>query len=174
MLCRGFKESSDKRLELKEVDSRAFCTVLELWCGGKDCNRHGQDWDAMQQLSILADRFQITDVLAALEESIIEKLSIDVCLEVLAWSSWIGLKQLEAEARKMMSERFNDFMETDSFLNIEEETLRSILAETRVDEVENALRMTSLWIAGTYIYVLKRITGAAARTCLLRTPHICG
>jgi hypothetical protein len=83
MLCRGFKESSEKRLELKEVDSGAFRYVLELWCGGYDFQE--LDWDAMQQLACVADRFQISEVVAALEDSMVGTLIVEVCVEMLNW-----------------------------------------------------------------------------------------
>jgi hypothetical protein len=131
MLCRGFKESSGKRLELKEVDARAFSTVLELWCGGNEYQ--GCDWSEMQQLTAVAGRFQITEVLAALEDAMMEKLNAEVCIEMLTWSGGIGnLKRLEAEARKMTLERFSEVMATAGFKRIEEEALRSILEEWRV------------------------------------------
>ena len=115
------------------MDSRAFCNVLELWCGGDDFQE--LDWDAIQQLACVADRFQISEVVAALEDSMMGTLSVEVCVEMLNWSSVVGLRRLEAEARKMTSERFDEIMATPGFMNIEEETFRSILEERGVDEV---------------------------------------
>ncbi len=134
MLCRGFKESAGKRLELKEVDSSAFSKVLELWSGANGYRK--SDWNEIQALATVADRFQITEVLTVLEDAMMEKLSVEVCLEMLAMSRGIGtLKRLEAGAWKMATKRFGEVMATAGFVRIEEELLRSLLEVVGVDEV---------------------------------------
>ena len=135
MLCSGFKESSGKRLELKEVDARVFSKVLALWCG--ENNNQKSDWGEMQQLVAVADQFQIIEVLTALEDAMMEKLSVEVCVEMLTWSSEIGtMRRLEAGAREMMKERFSEVMATAGFTSIDEEVLRSILEDSSVSKVK--------------------------------------
>jgi hypothetical protein len=143
MLCRGFKESSGKSLELKEVDAGAFSKVLDLWCGGNGYQEI--ELSEMQQLAVVADQFQITEVLAALEDAMMTVLSVDVCVEMLTLSSSIGtMQRLKAVARKMTMERFGDVMATAGFMRIEEESLRSILEEWKFGKVCAMLRTDGL------------------------------
>jgi hypothetical protein len=137
MLCRGFKESSEKLLELKEVDGRAFSKLLELWCGGN--SYHQSEWSELKQLAAVADRFQVTEeVLTALEDAMMKKLSVEVCVETLTWSGGIGaLKRLEAKARNMTTKRFSEVVATAAFMRIEEGEVQSILEGWNVDAVSN-------------------------------------
>jgi hypothetical protein len=81
----------------------------------------------VQQLASVADRFQMTEVVAALEIEMIEQLSVEICGEMLTWSRWVGLKRLEKAARKMAVEQFEDVAATAAFLEIDEEALESLL-----------------------------------------------
>ncbi len=74
-------------------------------------------------------------------------LSVEVCVEMLNWNSGIGLRRLEAGARKMTSERFDEVMATTGFMHMEEETFRSILEERGVNEVTTLHAMRLLWAA---------------------------
>ena len=72
MLCGSFSESKEKTLRLDDVESRAFIKTLDLWCGKAD----GQEMELheVQQLVSVADRFQITEVTSALEETVVTQL----------------------------------------------------------------------------------------------------
>ena len=90
MLCRVFLESSEKDLELKE-DARAFSKVLGLWCG-EDCYQKSE-WSEMQQLSAVTDLFQITAVVVALEDAMMEKSSENfMCLCACIFGTYVLLK----------------------------------------------------------------------------------
>jgi WD40 repeat protein len=126
MLCGNFVESAAKRLELEDVDGRAFGIVLGLWCG-RESRELGLS--EMKQLGIIADRFQITEVTDVVEEAIIGFLNVGVCAELLSWSNSIGLKRLEAGAWRLALEQFEEVARTDAFLKIEEETMGYLLDE---------------------------------------------
>ena len=86
----------------------------------------------VQQLATVADRFQITEVVSALEEAVIENLSLEACGEVLTWSGGCGMQRLEVEALKMAAERFEEFARTAGFMRIGWEVLGSMLDGDRL------------------------------------------
>ena len=81
MLCGSFSESKEKKLSLDDVERRTFIKTLDMWCGRVD----GQKMELyeVQQLAIVADRFQITEVTSLLEEAVIGKLSVEACGDLL-------------------------------------------------------------------------------------------
>jgi hypothetical protein len=130
MLCGNFSESREKKLKLEDVDGTAFVKVLDVWCGRKDCQEVALG--ELQQLASVADRFQMTEVTSVLEAAAIEKLSVDMCGEVLAWSGRCGMHQLESEALEMAAERFEEFARTAGFELIEEQALAIVLDNDRL------------------------------------------
>ncbi len=100
MLSGNFEESATKCLDLKDVDGDMFAKVLHP-LGGRDYDR-GLRWGGggglheMQQVAIVAERFQIVEVF---EDAMTSQLSLGACLETLAWSGVIGLRRLESASR---------------------------------------------------------------------------
>ncbi len=72
----------------------------------------------VQQLASVADQFQITEVVSALEEATICQLSLGACGEALSWSRGCGMRRLEAEALKMAVELFEEFARTEGFMQM--------------------------------------------------------
>jgi hypothetical protein len=112
-------------LEIREVDCKLFVKVLGLWFGGE----YGGETDLheVQQLVSVADRFQVSEVVAALEETMIQQLQVDQCGEVLTWSTEVGLKRLEESSRKLAAARFEEVAKTPGFMTIREDTLGHLL-----------------------------------------------
>ena len=129
-LCGSFIESKEKKLQLDDVDSRTFIKTLDLWCGRHD----GQEMElcAVQQLAIVADLFQITEVVYSLEEAVMGQLSVEACGEVLLWSGRCGMQRLEADALKMAAERFEEFARTAGFMRMGDEAPSSVLDDDRL------------------------------------------
>jgi hypothetical protein len=126
MICGKFSESKEKHLSIDDVDMEVFVKVLGLWCGymdGKGLPVEGQNMELeeIQKLASVADRLQITEVAAALEETIMEHLSVDMCAEMLTWSGMMGMGRLQDRARRLMAERFTDLTLTPGFMKMEEE-----------------------------------------------------
>ena len=128
MVCGGFKESAGKKLELHDVDACSFIKVLDLWCGRDIMSRMGLN--ELRQLAIVADRFQITEVLASLEETMMEQLSFDNCAELLGWSCNLGMLQLQAAALRLARSRFEELVGTAGFAIMEEPALECLLRTT--------------------------------------------
>ena len=83
MICGSFNESVGRRMEVKDVDGAQFCRVLNVWCG-KELEPKA-DVAILLKLGSVADRFQVTEVVTALEEAIIGQLSVATCTDVLSW-----------------------------------------------------------------------------------------
>ncbi len=125
MVLEKVSNKKEKRLDLLDVDGTTFGKALDLWCGREF--DHEVDLQEVRQLASVANRFQMTDVVAAIEETIIPQLCVGVCGEVLSWSGDTGLKQLEEAAMRLAAERFEEFVRTESFLSIDEKVLGSLL-----------------------------------------------
>ena len=97
MMCGNFKESARGSLELQCVDGRAFGKVLDLWIGKEDLE--DKDLREVLQLARIADQFQISEVSAVLEETLMTNLGIGNCGEILSLSNEIGLSRLEAASK---------------------------------------------------------------------------
>ena len=77
MLCGSFSESKEKILRLNDVDIGAFIKTLDIWSGRTDAQE--MELHEVRELASVADRFQITEVISALEEAVMGQLSLDVC-----------------------------------------------------------------------------------------------
>ena len=130
MVCGGFKECSEKKLELRDVDARTFIKVFDLWCG-RD-TMHGMCPNELWRLASVADRLQITELLALLEEAIMGQLTFDNCAELLGWSSTIRMPQLEDAARRLARSRFEELAGTAGFAMMEEEALGCLLDDNEL------------------------------------------
>ncbi len=97
MMCGNFRESAGRRLEINDVDGRAFGKVLDLWSGREDLEE--KDLREVHLLARIADQFQVTEVASALEETMMEYLHIENCGKMLSLSSDIGLSRLEAASQ---------------------------------------------------------------------------
>ena len=127
MICGSFNESGGRLMELKDVDGATFCKVLDVWCG-KELEPKA-DVGILLKLGSVADRFQVTEVVTALEEAIMRQLNVATCADVLSWCGGAWLERGEAAARKLALERFEEVAGTAGFLRLSEETVGSLLEE---------------------------------------------
>jgi hypothetical protein len=128
MLCGSFIESSGRKLALKDVDGTSFGRALDMWCGKK--TEIGLD-DA-RELASLADRLQMTELVSALDERVMEHLQEQITagrdvLGLLDWCGELGLSQSEKAARKLATERFEELAKTDDFIRMGEDALAALL-----------------------------------------------
>ena len=112
------------------MDIGVFIKTLDIWSGRADAQE--MELHEVQELASVADRFQITEVISALEEAVIGQLSLEACGEVLTWSGGCGMRRLEAEALKMAAERFEEFARTAGFMQIGSDALGSMLDDDRL------------------------------------------
>ena len=127
MICGSFNENKNGRIDLHDVDGREFEFMLNIWCGNEEVGGKGLTIRDVQQLGTVADRFQVTEVAVALEETVIRELSVEDCAEVLVWSGRIGLRQAEWAARRLAVDRFEEVVATSSFVKLDEDALGILL-----------------------------------------------
>ena len=127
MLCGSFVECNAKKLNIYDVDIVTFGKALDLWCGTLSAE---MALDEMRELESVADRFQMTEVSSALDESVSNHLSVGICIDVLSWSGGLGLRQSEREALRLATERFNELAQTEGFMQMGEEILGMLLGCT--------------------------------------------
>ena len=127
MVCGCFKESMSGRVELDDVEQTSFEQVVDLSCG-KD-GLEVKDLTHVMLLESIADRFQMTEVEAELEDAILRNLSVNVCADMLLASAGRGLGRVEDAAYRMALEQFEQVAATEGFIRISEETLAKLLDE---------------------------------------------
>ena len=146
-VCGCFMESASKRVELEDVEPACFRRVLDLWCG-----RDGVEIESVLQLmrtAALAERYQVAEVVAVLENALIEQLSVDNCAEVLEGSAALGLVRAEAAAEVLALERFEEVAATKGFLRAGEEAVGRLVNndELAAGSEEQVLECVVRWMA---------------------------
>ncbi len=90
MICGEFSESAGKNLHFHDVMvGGVFGHALDLWCGRADAREMALV--EMRELVSVADRFQMLDVVAALEDSMIGQLNVELWCEVLISGGGVGI-----------------------------------------------------------------------------------
>ena len=125
MLCGSFNESVERLITLDDVNIAVFTDVLELWLGKEKCKELK---DAMAIASV-ADRFEMTGVLNAVEQAILAELQVGVCAELLSASEKMGLPRIATAARHLALTCFEEVADTAGFLQLDEEALSGLLAD---------------------------------------------
>jgi hypothetical protein len=64
-----------------------------------------------------------------LNDTVARHLSLEICSDVLNWSGELKLRQSEQAARKLATERFEELVQTKSFLQMGEEALERLLED---------------------------------------------
>ena len=113
-------------LRYDDVDMMTFTKALDIWCGRKDCQEMELTLDEVKHLLIVADRFQMMEVLSFLEEPLRKKLSLNMCGDILSWQM-NGIKELAKDALTMAAEQFEHFSETPGFVQMGEEALKYVV-----------------------------------------------
>ena len=148
MLCGGFNESAKRRVEIEDVDGDAYSRVLDVWCGKEGLEAKGLEEALL--LASLADRLEMPEAGAALEDAISEQLSVGMCGEVLMRSRRLGLRRVEAAARGLALERFEEVAGTAGFLSLDEEAVGDLLEDDglRASREEAAFEGLVRWMKG--------------------------
>ena len=148
MICGSFSESVNRRLELVDVDPNLFCRLLDIWCG-KDRADQESVWESIE-LAALADRFEIAEVGAALEDKILSHLDVNTCAEIFSRSSSLGLMRVEEAARIHVTECFEEIARGKGFMAFDEDAFSRILDEDglRVSKEEDVFEAVVAWMQG--------------------------
>ena len=130
MVCGAFKESASRRLTLGEMEEGAFVRVVGLACGVASMEV-GHVMEVVK-LAKVADRLQMSEVVAELSGTICRELSVEVCAEVLGASGAWGLGEVEGRCRRMALERFEEVARTASFMELGEEVVGGLVGVAEV------------------------------------------
>jgi hypothetical protein len=130
MLCGGFSESAARRVELEDVDGVAYSKVLDMWCGKEGLEE--KELGDVLVLASVADRLEMAEVGAALEEAIIGQLNARNCGDVLMVSGRLGLGPVEAAACRLALERFEEVAGTAGFVEMDEAAVGRLLEDDRL------------------------------------------
>ena len=133
---------------MDDIDKKAFEEVLDLWCGKEDSTE--KELREVMAVASLADRLQMVDVVAALEDSILVEIGTGVCAEVLISSQRHGLRRVEQAAWGMAVGRFEEVSKTAGFMHLDEETVGRLLEEEGlgVRKEEEAFEGLAQWMKG--------------------------
>jgi hypothetical protein len=172
MLCGNFRESKGKKLKFDDVDGKIFIKVLDLWCGKKECRE--VELGEVQELASVADRFQFTEVVSALEETALKKLKLDSCGEVLMWSGGCGMLRLEAEALATAAEHFEEFATTAGFMRMGEEALTRLVDDDRLaaSSEEAVWEAVAVWMRGEAREAARRGVAGMVRFPLMGEEYL--
>jgi hypothetical protein len=136
-LCGGFREATERRLILEDVQPTAFRKVVGLACcagGGHAITTTGLG--EVVELALLADRYEVVAVRDVLEAAAVRCLTVHSCAPLLdARSSGASLAALSAAARAYALSNFEDLARTDGFMALGEEALGALL---EADELQAA------------------------------------
>ena len=167
MICGVFKESAVGRVELGDVQESVYVQLLDLWCGKEGAVEATLGGAVV--LASVADRLEMLEVGAMLEDVITEQLGVAECGDVLAESGRLGLVRVEAAARRLVLDRFEEVAATDWFLRMEEAVLEGFVDDDSlcVGTEEAALAGVVAWMRGGGDQVRGRGLLSRVRFCLM-------
>ena len=138
MICGSFRERTERQMRLEEE---------ELSCG-LEKGVPVTDLEEMIRLAIFADRYEMAEVAAAVEDAIRRSyLTVKTCLEVLSWKERDQLPGVVSAARELALERFAHWSLTLGFVSTSEEVLCDLVGDDMLaaDE-EKVLEGVLKWI----------------------------
>ena len=156
-VCGCFRESSNRKVELEDVEREEFEQLVRISTGHTILASKTDVWHVMR-LAALADRFQMDDVLLALEDAAIRRLSIDSCAEILAatsgteTNSFAALIRVNEAAKALAAQLFEKVAETKEFGKLEGTVVEALLKDDALDAGRDeilALQAVCSWMRAT-------------------------
>ena len=126
-LCHDLCSASVKVLELQADEEEAYEILVALGCG-MGVNVTG-GLKNLIHIGKIADKYGMEEVLETIEDSALQRLTLNTCGELLADASESGLHRVHDKCKALALEDFEAFARTDSFLWIEEEALEELLSD---------------------------------------------
>ncbi len=135
-ICGPFRESSSRSIQLDEVDRTDFEMLVDLAMGRIGLAANTEILQVVR-LASLADRFQMEEVGAFLEEAAIRRLRISACSDVLVAIVGTepgpicsaGLPRLRAAALALAAQRFEEVASTEGFIRLREDEVDALLQD---------------------------------------------
>jgi hypothetical protein len=109
----------------KDVDGPAFGKAFDIGAVRQVFRQRGAL--EVRELASLVDRFQMTEVTSALDQTVMLNFDLIMVGEVLGWSGMFGLRRSEEAARRLANERFEELAKAEGFMRMSEEALGKLL-----------------------------------------------
>ena len=138
-ICGPFKEARERQMVCDHAGVLALIGLAQ----GKQCQVHSLQQAAA--LLALAERYDMRPVHAAIEQSLLDQLTVDTCVVLLCHCA--GNTLAYKEAYRLACSQFLAFSLTPGFLDMHEDVLRGLLADDAlaVDQEEEVLAAALLW-----------------------------
>ena len=142
MVCGSFRESTEKQILLDNVDEGALGHGMDLACGRPEGVRVA-DLREMMGVGAFAHRYQMAEVVGAVEEVIVRSLTVDICGEVLRWAGEASdgglLPGADSAARKLGLDRFAELSRSQGFDGFGENVLCGLVGNDDMAADEDVL-----------------------------------
>jgi hypothetical protein len=144
-LCSGIGIEGRHKLNLDGEEVALFPKMLDVAIGV------AVTVDGLRELIgmvRMADRYQMESIQGALEEAVLNKLTVESCGGILAMSSGSGLERLERASRELALRKFDLFAQSDEYMDLGEELLGSLLEDDNLcsEREERVLEVVVRWM----------------------------
>jgi hypothetical protein len=148
MICGKFNEGKSREFIIDDVHGVTFTNLLDVWCQ-KMCIG-GKPLEDLFDLAVVADRFQMVEVGAAIEDCIVQNLALETCVDILMKSCSARLSRAEIESQKTIVAHFDEVCATKSFMRLDEEQILAIVSDDGlgVENEEAVLEAAVMWLKG--------------------------
>ena len=147
IVCGGFKEETDRRIELIDEEAEALQKLLLLACG-EEGGVSVSGIEEMIELGTIADLYGMEAVVSAIEEAIARSVTVETCAEVLCLNGGgLFLPRAVSAARRAALHMFEDFVQTEGYYQISEELLQDLVGDDAMAaKEEDVLQAVVQWI----------------------------
>jgi hypothetical protein len=155
-------------LNMEEDDVLLFSKLVDLGCGKSVKVVRGLD--ELIEMLRLADRYQVEAIQGEMEAAVIDRLTVENCVSVLAMANGSGLMRLERASRELALREFDQFAQCAGFMDVSEEVLGSLLDDDALvsESEERVLKGVVRWMQGGDDGVIR----GEGLLCKIRFPFI--
>jgi hypothetical protein len=145
-LCGEIGNQSRQSLEVEEGEAMVFSQLLALGCG--DMVRIVGGLQALLELGIIADRYQVETVQDVVEKAILSHLTVENCASIVSMSCESGLEKVKCASRELALSEFDAFALSAGFMELGEDLLGTLLDDDalRSKNEESVFEMVVRWM----------------------------
>lgn len=123
MFCSGLRESHEKSVEIKGLDSRTMQTLLEYTYTSKILLTHSN----VQKILEAASQFQFLRVVDACSGFLSKSLHLESCIGILNLAESHALPALQSTAQDYITSQFSQVVQQQDFLELPADSLENVL-----------------------------------------------
>ncbi|XP_038149368.1 kelch-like protein 6 [Cyprinodon tularosa] len=129
MFCSGLKETHEKRVEIKGLDSGTMRSLLEYTYTSKALLTHSN----VQGILEAASQFQFLRVVDACASFLSNSIHLETCVGILNLADRHALPMLKSRAQDFITSQFSQVVQQQDFLELPSESLEAILQRDDLD-----------------------------------------